>query len=331
MELLRLRHCVCCILFLGLMFAFGEGCKKQAPGEGELADKADILEGKNSVILKVSDSFYFNSDFEKYLLSIAGQEYKELSVSSLSRLFDDFIDEMILLQAARNQETSLTVEEQKEYLAKLARESWSNGKKSPLDDVEYETLLEKLVIEKYLSQQIDKIDITDEEVKEYYELHKREFLRPERVRVSQILLKTEGKAVEILERVKSADGETFREIAREESSGVEASKGGEMGLFEMGQLPYEMEKVVFSLKAGEISPVVQSSYGYHIFRLDEKLEPELVPKDSAFSEIKIKIFNQRIQQFLRDHMESLKSQLEWNSYPSNLPFSYQRIGHEENE
>jgi parvulin-like peptidyl-prolyl isomerase len=196
------------------MFAFGEGCKKQAPGEGESADRADAPDGKNSVILKVSDSFYFNSDFEKYLLSIAGQEYKQLSVSSLSRLFDDFIDEMILLQAARNQETSLTVEEQKEYLAKLARESWSNGKKSPLDDIEYETLLEKIVIEKYLSQQIDKIDITDEEVKEYYELHKREFLRPERVRVSQILLKTESKAVEILERVKSTDGEAFQEIAR---------------------------------------------------------------------------------------------------------------------
>jgi len=313
------------------MFAFGGSCKRQVSEEGAPAEGADAREKKNSVILKVSDSFYFNSDFEQYLLSIAGQEYMDLSVSSLSRLFDDFVDEKILLQAARDQETSLTVDEQKKYLAKLTRESWSNGKKSPLEELEYDTLLEKLVIEKYLSLQIDKIDVTDEEVKEYYELHKREFLRPERVRVSQILLMTEGKAVEILERVKNANGEAFREIAREESSGVEASKGGEMGVFEMGQLPFEMEKVVFSLKEGEISPVVESSYGYHIFRLDEKLEPELVPEDSAFSEIKIKIFNERIQRFLRDHMESLKSQLDWNSYPNNLSFSYQRIDHEESE
>jgi parvulin-like peptidyl-prolyl isomerase len=313
------------------VFAFGESCKKQASEAGESAYRTDALEKKNSVILRVTDSFYFNSDFEKYLLSIAGQEYKDLSLSSLSRLFDDFVDEKILLQAAKNQETSLTVEEQKEYLAKLTRESWANGKSNPLDDLEYESLLEKLVIEKYLSQQIDAIDVTDEEIKEYYELHKREFLRPERVRVSQILLKTEGKAVEILERVKNANAEAFREIARDESSGVEASKGGEMGMFEMGQLPFEMEKVVFSLKVGEVSPVVESSYGYHIFRLDEKLEPELVPEDSAFSEIMIEIFNQRIQQFLSEHMESLKSQLDWNPYPSNLSFSYQRIGHEENE
>jgi parvulin-like peptidyl-prolyl isomerase len=313
------------------MFAFGVSCKKQTSNEGTPTDRADSLEKKNGVILKISDSFYSNSDFEKYLLSIAGQEYIGLSVSSLSRLFDDFIDEKILLQAATDQEITLTDDEQKEYLAKLTRESWLNEKKSPLDELEYETLLGKLVIEKYLSQQIDKIDVTDEEVKEYYELHKREFLRPERVRVSQILLRTEGNAVEILERVKNASGEVFREIASAESSGVEASKGGDMGLFEMGQLPFEMEKVVFSLKVGEVSPVVESSYGYHIFRLDEKLEPELVSEDSAFSEIKIKIFNQRIQQFLRDHMASLKSQLDWNSYPSNLSFSYQRIDHEESE
>jgi parvulin-like peptidyl-prolyl isomerase len=313
------------------MFAFGVGCKDQTSREAVSDDRANSLILNNNVILKVSDSFYFNSDFEKYLLSIAGQEFKNLSVSSLSRLFDDFIDEKILLQAARDKEISLTVEEQKEYLAKLTRESWSNGSKSPLDEIEYDTLLEKLVIEKYLSQQVEKIDVTDEEITEYYDLNKREFLRPERVRVSQILLKTEGKAVEILERIKNASGEDFREIAREESSGVEASKGGEMGLFEMGQLPFEMEKVVFSLKAGEVSPVVESSYGYHIFRLDEKLEPELVPEDSAFSEIKIKLFNQRIQRFLRDHMESLKSQLDWNSYPNNLSFSYQRIDHEESE
>lgn len=331
MELLRLKRRVLWMLCLGLFFTCGLSCKDQASEEGALEGSADFLRKKNSVILKVADSFYFNSDFEEYLISIAGQEYKDLSVSSLSRLFDDFIDEKLLLRAALDQDTSLTVDEQKDYLAKLTRESWANGRKGLLDELKYEILFEKLLIEKYLSQIVDEIDVTDEEVKDYYELHKREFLRPERVRVSQILLKTEEKAVEILERVKNTDEEVFREIASEESIGVEASKGGEMGLFELGQLPFEMEKVVFALKVGEVSPVVESSYGYHIFRLDEKLEPELVAEDSALPEIKIKIFNERIQQFLRDHMVSLKSQLDWNSYPNNLSFSYQRIDHEESD
>lgn len=329
MELSTLRYRFYCLLFLCVFFAFGVDCKNQT--SGKLTAKEGSIPGRNTVILRVSDSFYFGSDFEEYLVSIAGEEYKALSENSLSRLFDDFVDEKILLRAATDAGTSVTVDEQKKYLAKLTRESWSTEKKSSLDGLEYETLLEKLVIEKYLSQQIHGIDVTDDEIREYYERHKREFLRPERVRVSQILLATEGKAVEILDRVKNANGEVFREIARKESKGVEAAKGGAMGLFEMGQLPSEMEKVVFSLKVGEVSPVVESSYGYHIFRLDEKLEPELVPEDSAFSEIKIKLYNQRIQKFLSDHMESLKSKMDWKSYPSNLSFSYQRIDHEENE
>ena len=324
-----MRHRFSYVLFLCLLFAFAEDCKNQALEDR--AAKEDSLHSENEVILEVSDSFYFGSDFAEYLLSIAGKEYKDLSENSLSRLFDDFVDEKILLQAAMDQNISLTVDEQKKYLAKLTRESWSNGTQKLLDDLEYETLLEKLLIEKYLSLQIDRIDVTDDEIKEYYDHHKREFLRPERVRVSQILLTTEGKAVEILDRIKNASGEVFRETARKESTGVEAAKGGAMGLFEMGQLPSEMEKVIFSLKVGEVSPVVESSYGYHIFRLDEKLEPELVPEDSAFSEIKIKLFKERFQQFLYDHMESLKSKMDWKSYPNNLSFSYQRIDHEESE
>jgi parvulin-like peptidyl-prolyl isomerase len=330
-EQLILKRYFRTILILGLVFGLFVSCEEQVPEAEVSAYKTDAPEKRNSVILKVSDSSYSNSDFEKYLLSIAGQEYSDLTLSSLSRLFDDFVDEKILLQAAKDQNISLTVEEQKDCLAKLTRESWSNDKKSPLDDLDYNTLLEKLVIEKYLSQQLDPIDVTDEEIKGYYETHKREFLRPERVRVSQILLQTEDKAVEILERVKNFDESTFREIAQKESRGVEAEKGGMMGLFEMGQLPSEMERVIFSLKAGEISPVVESSYGYHIFRLDEKLEPELVPEDNAFPEIKIKILNQRIKQFLTEHLAHLKSRLDWTSYPSHLSFSYQRIEHEESE
>lgn len=331
MELLRLKHWAFYFLFFVSIFTVGVGCKEQASDKGSPVKRADSRVKKNDIILRVSDSFYFDSDFEKYLLSIAGEEYKYLSPSSLSRLFDDFTDEKILLQAAKEKDTSLTEDEQKEYLAKLTRESWSEGKKSLLEELDYDVLLEKLMIEKYLSQQIDKINVTDEEVGEYYEQNKREFLRPERVRVSQILLETEGKAVAIREKVKNASGDEFREIARLESRGVEASKGGDMGLYVMGQLPFEMEKVVFSLKVGEISPVVESSYGYHIFRLDEKLEPELVPEETAFPEIRIKLFNQRIQKFLSDHMERLKSTLDWRSYPNNLSFSYQRINHEESE
>ena len=223
----------------------------------------------------------------------------------------------------------MTVEEQKLYLAKLSRESLHEQGKDSVSPEEFTAHLDRLRIEKYMAQQVQDIDVTEGEVKEYYEQHKREFLKPERVKVSQILLKTEDKAIEVLEKVKNSSEETFRAVARKESKGVEAAKGGEMGIFEMGQLPFEMEKVIFALMTGEISPVVESAYGYHIFRLDQKYEPELVSEEQVISEIRMKIMNQKIKQALLEHLNGLKGQFTWSSYPSNLSFEYQRKSHEE--
>jgi len=285
-------------------------------------------EKKNLIVLQIQEFYYSNSDFENYLRYNVGDYYGTLPIVSLSRLFDNFVEEKILLEAARNQEISLTWEEQKGYLARLTTESLSNGKKDTMDETETKILFETLLIEKYTFEAIKDIEVKEEEIKEYYDLHKRDFLLPERVKVSQILLATEEKAVEVLERLKDSSEEAFRKAALEESTGTEASKGGEMGLFEMGQLPFEMDKVIFSLKEGELSPVVESTYGYHIFRLDAKYGPELVSEEKAAPSIKVKILNQKIKEFISQRIEELKESLEWSVYLENLYFPYQRNTHE---
>lgn len=282
-------------------------------------------EKKNSYILKVQDSIYFNSDFKKHVLLASGEEANSLSHDSLSRLFDDFIEEKILLEEARNRNISLTEEEQKQYVVKLSQESWPGSKMASIDDAESKILYERLLIDKYTYELVKDTEVTGEEIKAYYDLHKREFLRPERVKVSQILLKTEDRAIEILEKISTA--EDFRKVAQELSIGVEASKGGEMGIFEMGQLPFEMEKVIFSLNEGELSPVVESSYGYHIFRLDKKYDPELISLEESSMEIKVKILDQKIRQRVSQHLEELKTEMDWSFYTENLFFPYQRNPH----
>ena len=97
-----------------------------------------------------------------------------------------------------------------------------------------------------------------------------------------------------------------------------------MGVFEMGQLPFEMESVIFSLEKGELSSVVESSYGYHIFRLDKKYDPELTSLEEASAEIKMKILDQKIKQALSQHLLDLKDKIDFISFPENLSFPYQR-------
>ncbi len=294
----------------------------ESGGEAEVFNLGDPRK-ISETILKIENSFFTNADFEKYVRATLGDDQKALTAASLSRLFDDFIQEKIFLEAAMNQNLSLTEEEKREYLAKFSKEIGPD-EESSLDADVVGILFDRLLIEKYTYALVRDIAVSDAEVKEYYNLRKRDFLRPERVKVSQILLKSEDKAIEIYERVSGASEEEFRRIARQESVGLEAFKGGEMGVFEMGQLPYEMEKVVFYLQEGDISPVIESAYGFHIFRLDQRFEPELISEQEAAVSIRSKLRNHKIQQRLSDHFEELKTTTDWTFYPWNMSFPYQR-------
>ena len=306
-------------------FFFLWSCQGEKVPEKGRTYNLEALQNKNSIILKVKDSSYFNSDFEDYVREMMGSDPYTLVPASLSRLLDNFIEEKILLQAARDSQLRLSWQEKKAYLAKLRSEAWSGVQKGPIDEAKYRNLFDRLLIEKYTYDLIRDIDVEMDEIQQYYEQHKREFLRPERVEVSQILLRTEDKAVEILKRLKSASEEEFREIAKKESQGVEADKGGKMGIFEMGELPFEMEKVIFSLREGELSQVVESSYGYHIFRLDKRYEPELVSLEEASPSIRVKILDQKIKTYISHHIRELKDRMVWSFYPQNLTFPYQKV------
>lgn len=280
---------------------------------------------KNDAVLEIEDAVFSNSDFEKYIRVTLGDDQEALTAVSLSRLFDNFIEEKILLKAARMQNMILTEKEKEEYLARLSDELSTEEGQISSGEMDTEILFERLLIEKYTYELVRNIEVNDEEIKAYYDRNRRDFLRPERVKVSQILLETEAKAIEILQRVEAASEEEFRKIAQDESVGLEALKGGEMGVFELGQLPFEMERVIFSLEEGELSPVVESSYGYHIFRVDERYSPKLISEGGASPAIREQILDIKIKQRISRHIQDLKINMEWTFYPLNLPFPYQRI------
>lgn len=313
------------LMLLGLVFLFLKNCDVPDTQEGTSVFDFSDPQNRNNTILEIEGTLYSNSDLDKYVRAILGDDQEALTVISLSRLFDNFIEEKILLKAARMTNMILTEREKEEYLAKLSEELSAEENQISLDEMDTDMLFERLLIEKYTYELIRNIGVTDDEIKEYYDLNRRDFLQPERVKVSQILLETENKAVIVMEKVKASSEEEFRKVAQEESVGLEALKGGEMGVFEMGQLPFEMESVIFSLEEGEIGPIVESSYGFHIFRVDERFEPKLISEEEASESIRVKILDSKIKLLISRQIEELRMSLDWNFYPLNLPFPYQRI------
>ncbi len=310
------------IIFMTVCFFLYCGGEKQ---DKDLLthNSSDPGEG-NRIVLRVQETFYFNSDFEPYVTRVADEGGGSLPAVILSRLFDSFIEEKLLLEDSQRRNIALSQTEKDRYLATFLKQLPSEVQEKDWNADDLKDFFEKLLVEKLVVVLSKDIDASEEEIKEYYQRNRREFLRPEQVKVSQIFFRTEEKAIRIYEQVKNVNEEGFKFAAREFSQGAERSRGGLMGVFALGQLPVELQNVVFSLETGEISPVVESSYGYHIFRLDEKYEPQLISEEEAASSIKAKILEQKIAQFMSEYVDGLKSSIEWNVYPENLTFIYQR-------
>jgi len=143
-----------------------------------------------------------------------------------------------------------------------------------------ERLNQRLLIEKVINRVSQITSPIDEHtVRKYYKKHRSEFAVPEQVRVRQIVVKDRQEAEGLLRRIKR--GDPFEELARRHSTAPEAEMGGDLGFFGRGDMPEEFD-VVFSLKAGETSDIVQSPYGYHIFQIVAKRGQSA----SSFDEVK---------------------------------------------
>ncbi len=144
----------------------------------------------------------------------------------------------------------------------------------------------QLMIQYILEEAKNKINITDDELLEYYNKNKESFFESEKVHARHILVETEEEAKNIIRQLNEGIID-FAELAKEKSICPSAENGGDLGFFAKGQMVKEFEDVAFSLKPGEISEIVKTEFGYHIIKCEEKKE-EYSP---SFEEVKDQINN----------------------------------------
>jgi parvulin-like peptidyl-prolyl isomerase len=107
----------------------------------------------------------------------------------------------------------------------------------------------------------------------------------QKVRARQIVVADGEEAIQILKQLKR--GESFEKVAAKKSLGPERINGGDLGYFSQGERPAEFDHV-FTMEVGSISEVIKSPYGYHLFKLEEKIQPRQLP----FEEVKAKIIQE---------------------------------------
>ena len=188
-------------------------------------------------------------------------------------VLDDLIDEKLMLQEARrlgisvgDRELASRVDDiKKDYdSSEVFFQAFRGG------DIDFatwkEALKKRMLLEKLIASEVHgKVAVTDEEARSHFQQRKKKFVAEERVRVAQIVVMEEDEGERILKRLK--DGEDFDKLARECSMGPEAQRGGDLGTFGRGVMPEIFDKAVFSLREGQVSRLIKSPYGFHIFKV----------------------------------------------------------------
>ena len=204
-----------------------------------------------------------------------------------SMVLDQMISEKLLIQEAKNK----GLEEDKDVLEQI---------KKITEQILVQTLIEREIL--------DKVKVSNEEVAEYYEENKNDFIEKEQVHLGNILVETKEEAQDILEQLK-AEGD-FSEIAKEKSTGPSAAQGGDLGYLSKGTIFPEIEDVVFALEVGKISDVIQTEFGFHILKLLDK-KPEIIkPIEKVKEDIIQTLLPIKQKEAFENLLEELKSKTE---------------------
>jgi peptidyl-prolyl cis-trans isomerase C len=180
-------------------------------------------------------------------------------------------------------------------ISDMAREKGID--KIPAVRTHAEVLVNDLLSKELMKREVlEKITITEEDKRSYYTANSEGYSVPETVRARHILIRVPADAEEkekeelkkkaeaVLEKVRS--GDDFERLASENSDDSGSKqKGGDVGFFPRGRMVKPFEDAAFSLKEGEVSGLVETKFGFHIIRVEERKEAQIKPFEEVKEEI----------------------------------------------
>lgn len=134
-------------------------------------------------------------------------------------------------------------------------------------------LREKMLLEDYMQSEVDDA-VTEEAARDLFETTTAGVEPEDEVRARHILVEEEAQAIAVRERLEA--GEEFAEIAREVSQDPgSARNGGDLGFFTAGRMVAPFSEAAFALEPGEVSEPVETQFGWHVIKVEERRETQM--------------------------------------------------------
>jgi peptidyl-prolyl cis-trans isomerase C len=168
----------------------------------------------------------------------------------------------------------------------------------------------------------DKINVKEEDAKKYYSENKSKFEMPEQARASHILISPDtkdpnadpnqakaaakAKAEDLLKQIKA--GADFAELATANSSCPSSKQGGDLNFFGRGQMVAPFEEAAFALKPGQISDVVETKFGFHIIKVTDHKDANVMSFEQVKDDITKMLTQTEQAESAEKYIESLKAE-----------------------
>ena len=227
-------------------------------------------------------------------------EAKKKGIKIKDKQVDDLIDQLVKKYKS------------KEKLEKLIKQTGITLKQFRLE------LKKRLAIDKLLSKYVT-VKITEKDLKEYYEKNKYKFKEPPSLKIRYIYIKVDpskpkGRQI-ARERAEKAykelkEGKDFADVAYRYSDDLSRIKGGELGFVHRGRFEKVVEDVIYKLKPGQISKIIETELGFHIVKVEDKRPERIIPfekiKKKLKKELEEKYRKEKFEQLLKDARKDLK-------------------------
>ena len=302
----KLHIFLCFLIYLSVVLAACDNKKDRQSADGSNKIVAIVNYDKIYLSQLLDETNRFSS---KYGISFS--KNRERHQKTARHILDELILKKIYFQEAERLNLTSDEDELEDFLkhavGDYSEEDFSQMFKSKninlskwKDRVKEERLFEKLI-----DQEVkDKIKVEEKEIKAYYKSNSKDYLLPERVQALQIVVNNELEAEAIYNNLQ--EGADFFQLAKSKSVSPEGVHGGDLGFFSRGQMPKEFDDAVFNLKVGQFSKVVQTPYGYHIFKVIKKKRDKIMSFKEAREKIKEKLMKEKEKKQYLDWISKLR-------------------------